>query len=177
MSRQRGDYCEKCIRAHDERDPAGARGRALARRLFAGVPSWPLLDSPDSGIPPLVCLDCPACGRHVLVDEGQRWCAMCHWELRQVEDHVGAPVETGFKVGDVAMTKTLSMGTVRYVDPCGFVDLQSEGWMMRLSPRELRHVRPRMSRLGDLLLGAEPLPPGEYPPFHELLGAFEGEEP
>jgi hypothetical protein len=148
----------------------------MARILLRAVPVWSLPDPSDAGLPRQVCIDCPACGNHVLVDEGQQWCFMCRWELERVEQHVGPPAETGFKVGDVVMTRTLSMGTVRYIDPSGFVELLSEGWTMRFDPHELRHVQPHTSWLGDLLLGLEPLEPGEYPPFQELFRAFESDE-
>ncbi|MBF6254427.1 hypothetical protein IU414_06475 [Nocardia farcinica] len=118
--------------------------------------------------PNQVCIDCPACGGHSVVDEGEQWCMNCRWELGQVERHVGPPVETGFRVGDVVLTEMLTMGRVNYIDPSGFVDMLSSGWTMRYEPEELRKVKPRTSYAGDIALGLDPLEPGQYPPVRML---------
>lgn len=128
--------CEKCIRAQDQRDPMGAVTRAMVRaHVKAHGPVWQVPDLPD--VPRLVCIDCPACGGHWLVNQGEQWCGRCAWELSQVEQHVGPPVETGWKVGDPARWN-YTTGKVQYVDPSGFVDLYSGGWTIRVDdPAEL----------------------------------------
>ncbi|MEV6096951.1 hypothetical protein [Nocardia sp. NPDC051981] len=99
--------CEKCIRAQDERDPLGTRHRALGRILAARIkPLWPVPDD-DGDLPRWVCIDCPACGQHVRADDGEEWCFICRWQLKQVEDHVGPPVETGFKIDDRLNSRSL----------------------------------------------------------------------
>jgi hypothetical protein len=98
---------------------------------------WPIPDD----MPRQTCIDCPACGGHYLVDEGAEWCFMCTWELRQVEQHSGPPVETGFKVGDMVRW-CFSEGRIRYIDPSGFVEILSGGWTIRIPHDELDEVYP-----------------------------------
>lgn len=131
--------CEKCIRAQDERDPLNAASRARMRAwwkvLAPTLPAWTL---PDDG-PRQVCIDCPACGGHWLVNEGDEWCWKCTWELGQIEKHSGAPIETGFKVGD-RVRWGFSEGPVRYVDPSGFIEILSGGWTIRIEHDNLHQV-------------------------------------
>lgn len=127
--------CQKCIEAHDRRDPYGAATRARMRALLALMPQpqWSLPDDPELA---QICIDCPACGGHFLVDKGAEWCFMCTWELQQVEQHTGPPVETGFKVGDI-VSWCFSTGPVRYIDPSGFIEILSGGWTIRIPYDEL----------------------------------------
>ncbi|WP_405490440.1 hypothetical protein [Nocardia sp. NBC_00511] len=96
----------------------------------------------------MTCIDCPACGGHFLVSVGERWCSKCSWELAQVERHEGAPVETGWKVGDLVQ-RGFTIGRVSYIDPSGFVDVLSSGWTVRVDdPRELAVYLPPWERGG-----------------------------
>lgn len=137
--------CVKCIRAQDLRDPLGAVYRARMRALVAALPPlWPL---PDDH-PKQVCIDCPACGGHYLVDEGDEWCFKCRWQLGQVEKHVGPPVETGWKIGDL-VKRGWTIGRISYIDPSGFVDIVSSGWAIRVDdPAELESYRPPWAQGG-----------------------------
>lgn len=160
--------CEKCIEAQDRRDPFNAGLRRKLRAYYALMPPQePLWKIPEGY--EMVCIDCPACGRHCLVNEGAEWCWTCQWQLGQVEQHVGPPVESGFKVGDVVKSKTLTMGKVWYIDPSGFVEIKTGEWTMRFEPAELRRVKPHQSYAGDLCLGIEPLKSSEYPPFTDMF--------
>lgn len=131
--------CEKCIQAQDQRDPFGAPGRRRMRAVYTALaPHMPVWDLPDDDTPAMVCIDCPACGGHWLVSKGAEWCFMCQWELGQVEQHSGPPVETGFVVGEL-VRRGWTIGRIRYVDPSGFVEILRAGYTMRVEdPTELQ---------------------------------------
>ncbi|MFE7799034.1 hypothetical protein [Nocardia sp. NPDC057440] len=141
--------CEKCIQAQDQRDPFGAPGRRRMRALYAMLaPTMPVWDLPDDDTPPMVCIDCPACGGHWLVSAGEQWCWKCSWELTQVERHEGPPIETGWKIGDLVQ-HGWTAGRVSYIDPSGFVDVLSAGWTVRVDdPAELESYQPPWEREG-----------------------------
>ncbi|WP_280246187.1 hypothetical protein [Nocardia abscessus] len=133
--------CEKCIRAQDERDPFGAAGRARMRALYRALaPNLPQWDLPDDE-PRQTCIDCPACGGHWMVDEGDEWCWNCRWQLAQVENHVGPPVDSGFRIGELVKARTMmSPGKVHHLYPNGEVEVWSGGWTFRCKAEDLSRI-------------------------------------